>query len=71
MRLSAQHIKRLQTLLERHYDLIMTDEQAQQAGLAILRFRVAKQMRNATLKANSNEDEYETQQTQPSAKANK
>lgn len=45
MRLSLTRIKQLQVLLKRYHGLELDDEQAQQAGLAIMRFTIAKQAR--------------------------
>lgn len=45
MRLSSERIKRLQELLREQHGLGLTDEQAQEAGLAIMRFVVAKAQR--------------------------
>lgn len=45
MRLSQKHIKALQQLLREQFGLDYTDEQAQQAGLAIMRFAIAKELR--------------------------
>ncbi len=45
MRLSTKHIKALQTLLKEQFGLDYTEEQAQQAGLAIMRFVIAKELR--------------------------
>lgn len=44
MRLSQQQISILQKLLKERFGLVYTDEQAQQAGLAIMRFFVAKEL---------------------------
>lgn len=58
MRLSSDLIKSLQAHLEELYDLDYTDEQAQDAGLAIMRFVIAKVQREQELlnsKENSNE----------------
>ena len=46
MRLSSQRIKELQSLLKEQLDLVYTDEETQQAALAIMRFVVAKHQRN-------------------------
>jgi hypothetical protein len=46
MRLSQTHIKALQRLLKEKFGLDYTDEQAQQAGLAIMRFAIAKKLRS-------------------------
>ena len=45
MRLSKERIKELKVILREHSGLEYSDEEAQQAGLAILRFVVAKQLR--------------------------
>lgn len=42
MRLSTERINTLKLLLKEHYGLEYSDEQAQEAGLAIMRFVVAK-----------------------------
>jgi hypothetical protein len=46
MRLSTTHIKALQRLLKEQFGLDYTDEQAQQAGLAIMRFVIVKELRD-------------------------
>ncbi|HSW99566.1 MAG TPA: hypothetical protein VLH38_00865 [Patescibacteria group bacterium] len=50
MRLSNERIKELQTLLKRHHGLELDDQQAQTAGMAILRFVAAKSQRQRDLK---------------------
>ncbi len=58
MRLSDDLIKSLQAHLKELYDLDYTDEQAQDAGVAIMRFVIAKVQREQELlneKENSNE----------------
>lgn len=50
MRLSTERIQSLQRLLKEEFDLDYDHEQAQQAGLAIMRFVVSKHRRNAMLK---------------------
>lgn len=42
MRLSSERIKALQALLRELHGLELSDEQAQEAGLAIMRFVLAK-----------------------------
>jgi len=42
MRLSSESIKALQALLSELHGLELTDEQAQEAGIAIMRFTFAK-----------------------------
>lgn len=49
MRLSDERIKELQVLLKELYGLDYTDEQAQEAGLAIMRFIIAKAQRQREL----------------------
>lgn len=46
MRLSEERVKSLKDLLREHHGLELTDEQAQEAGLRIMRFLVAKAHRN-------------------------
>ena len=48
-KISKQHIKELQELLKEQTGKDYTDEEAQQAGLAIIRFVVAKEMRKQEL----------------------
>ena len=48
MRINSDHIKSLQAIL-RELGLDYTDEQAQQAGLAIIRFVIAKAQREKQL----------------------
>ncbi len=58
MRLSNDLIKSLQAHLKELYDLDYTDEQTQDAGVAIMRFVIAKVQREQELlneKENSNE----------------
>ncbi len=45
MRLSDERIKELQVLLKELYGLDYTTEQTQEAGLAIMRFVIAKAQR--------------------------
>lgn len=56
MRLSSERIKTLQALLKEEFGLEYSDEQAQEAGLAIMRFVIAKTQREKEL---SNHKEYE------------
>ncbi len=56
MRLSQERIKALQKLLKEHFGLDYTDEEAQQAGLAIMRFVVAKEMRSQELQKKSTDN---------------
>ncbi len=50
MRLSSERIKSLQALLKELFGLEYTDEQVQQAGLAIMRFAAMKAQRERKLK---------------------
>lgn len=49
MRLSDERIKELQVLLKKLYGLDYTPEQAQEAGLAIMRFVLAKIQRQRSI----------------------
>jgi hypothetical protein len=49
MRLSDERVKELQVLLKELYGVDYTAEQAQEAGLAILRFVLAKTQRRQQL----------------------
>lgn len=49
MRLSYERIKVLQALLKELYALDCTEEQAQEAGMAIMRFVIAKAQRETYL----------------------
>lgn len=49
MRLSSQRIETLRALLRELHDLELTDEQTQEAGLAIMRFVKAKSQRKYEL----------------------
>jgi hypothetical protein len=49
MRLSNERIKSLQALMREKYGLELTDEQAQEAGFAIMRFVIAKAQRKQEL----------------------
>lgn len=49
MRLSEQRVKELQGLLKELYGLEFSTEQAQEAGLAVLRFVLAKTQRQQQL----------------------
>ncbi len=57
MRLSQTRIDELKRLLSERLGLNYTDEQTQQAGLAIIRFMVAKQLRSKNVR------EHESKQT--------
>ena len=46
MRLSASRVQALKKILKSEHGIDMTDEEAQQAGLAIVRFAAAKLQRN-------------------------
>ena len=55
MRLSSERIKSLQALLKELHGLDYTDEQAQEAGLAIMRFVAAKAQRKEELNKEGND----------------
>lgn len=58
MRLSNERIKQLQTLMREQHGLKLTDEQAQEAGMAIMRFVLTKAQRQQELnKRKEHEDE--------------
>lgn len=52
MRLSSESIKSLQVLLRELHGLDYTDEQAQEAGMAIMRFVAVKAQRERDLTKN-------------------
>jgi hypothetical protein len=52
MRLSNERIKALQALLSKLHGLELTDEQAQEAGIAIMRFTFAKAQKQQELTDN-------------------
>ncbi len=58
MRLSNERIKQLQTLMREQHGLKLTDEQAQEAGFAIMRFVITKAQRQQEL-TKRKEHEYE------------
>jgi hypothetical protein len=58
MRLSNERIKHLQTLMREQHGLELTDEQAQEAGFAIMRFVITKAQRQQEL-TKRKEHEYE------------
>jgi hypothetical protein len=51
MRLSDERIKELKRLIKQEFGLDYTDEQAQEAGLAIMRFVLAKEQRKKELRS--------------------
>lgn len=62
MRLSSERIKSLQAILLDHYGIEATNEQAQEAGMAIMHFVNAKSQRRQQLtnqKDNVNGYEYQ------------
>lgn len=59
MRLSDERIKELKVLLKELYGLDYTDEQAQEASLAIMRFVIAKTQRQRELTNKKMEMNYE------------
>ena len=60
MRLSHERIKSLQALLKELTGQNYSDEQAQEAGMAIMRFAIAKAQRKREL---ANHKEYEHEQS--------
>lgn len=64
MRLSPDKVHSLKVLLKEHCDLDYTEEEVQQAGLAIIRFAVAKQLRTRELKMNEDETNAIQQRTE-------
>jgi hypothetical protein len=60
MRISSQQIASLKALLRELYGLELTDEQAQEAGMAIMRFVIAKSRRKQEL-TKLMENKYEQQ----------
>lgn len=70
MRLSPARIKDLQSLLKEHYGLDYSDEEAQEAGLAIMRFVLAKELRQKALDENLYRNGSQSGRSQRSAKAN-
>ncbi len=68
MRFSEASIERLQALLKEHCDLNYSDEQAQEAGISIMRFVIAKggQSENTD---NLKENEYGNKAKQVEASA--
>ena len=62
MRLSDQHVKQLQKLLKEQFGLDYTVEQAQEAGLAVMGFVVAKAQRKNSI-TNNMEDKNEVTTT--------
>ena len=49
MRISSQQLANLKVLLQELYGMKLTDEQAQEAGMAIIRFVIAKAQREEEL----------------------
>ena len=62
MRLSNERIKSLQILLHYKYGLELTNEEAQKAGMAIMRFVLAKAQREQEL-TNKEGDVHENNNT--------
>ena len=62
MRLSNERIKSLQILLNDKYGLELTNEEAQKAGMAIMRFVLAKAQREQEL-TNKEGNVYENNNT--------
>ena len=63
MRLSNERIKALQALLKELHGLELTDEQAQQAGLQIMRFVIAKAQRQQELTKNKGYNDGQIRRT--------
>ena len=57
MKLSDERIRELQAILKEEFGLDYTAEQAQEAGLAIIRFAIAKTQRQSSLVNNDMEIE--------------
>jgi len=57
MKLSEERIRTLQAILKEEYDLDYTPEQAQTAGLAIIRFAIAKTQHQLSIVTNDMEIE--------------
>jgi hypothetical protein len=57
VRLSEERIKSLQTLMRKNVGLELTNEQAQEAGMAVMRFVIAKAQREKEL-SKCKEHEY-------------
>lgn len=55
VRISKKHIKELQKLLKEQTGKDYTDEEAQEAGLAIIRFVLAKERRKYELQKSSSD----------------
>lgn len=53
MRLSKERINALQKLLKDEFNIDYTDEEAQQAGLAIMHFAIAKERRKQEVQETS------------------
>ena len=67
MRLSNTRIKALQALLKELHGLELTDEQAQQAGLQIMRFVIAKAQRQQELTKNKGYNDDQVRRTDRTA----
>ena len=63
MRLSNDKIKDLQALLKELYGLELSDERAQQAGLQVMRFFIAKATTEQELTKNKEEDHGQVRRT--------
>lgn len=68
MRLGTARIKALRDLLKKEFDLDYDDEEAQQAGLAIMRFTLAKLKRSHSLN-NKEKKDVPTDTTNPKIKS--
>jgi hypothetical protein len=58
MKFSDERIKELQTILKEEFGLDYTTEQAQEAGIAIVRFVLAKTQRQLDIKTRDMEINY-------------
>lgn len=58
MKLSDERIKELRTILKEEFNLDYTAEQAQEAGLAIIRFVLAKNQRQLDITTKDMEMKY-------------
>jgi len=67
MRLSNERIKALQALLKELHGLDYSDEQAQSAGMSIMRFVVAKAQREQELTNNKEKNDGQISGTNRSA----
>ena len=57
MRIKPERLQALKTLLKEQCGLDYTDEQAQEAGMAIIRFVLVKERRAEQLRSNDKDDQ--------------